>query len=226
MLLTETVNSLGSSIVAIGSGVMAFIPVIVAAVVVFALGFIVANIIGRLVTELAHMLKIDSALTKTGLREALKRGGISLNAGAFVGGFIKWVVVLAFTITSLEILGLTQVTNFLTDILGYVPQLIAAGIIIVATAVVAEFLKGLVSSSARVVEAGGAAFAGSAVKTTVWVFGIVVALQELGLPTALFQIVITGVIAGVALAFGLAFGLGGRETAGKILDNAYSEMTK
>ena len=226
MLLTDTVNSLGGSLIAIGSGALKFIPVIVAAVVVFALGFVIANIIGRLVTELAHALKIDSALTKTGLRESLKRGGISLNAGAFVGGFIKWVIVLAFTITSLEILGLTQVTSFLTEILGYVPQLIAAGIIIVTTAVVAEFLKRLVSTSARVVEAGGAGFAGSAIKTTVWVFGIVVALQELGLPTALFQIVITGVIAGLALAFGLAFGLGGRDTASKILDNAYSEMNK
>ena len=109
MLLTDTVNSLGGSLIAIGSGALQFIPVIVAAVVVFALGFVVANIIGRLVTELAHALKIDSALTKTGLRDSLKRGGISLNAGAFVGGFIKWVIVLAFTITSLEILGLTQV---------------------------------------------------------------------------------------------------------------------
>ena len=226
MLLTNTVNSLGDSLIAIGSGALHFVPVIIAAIVVFALGLLIANIVGRLITELAHALKIDAALSRTGLRDALRRAGMSLNAGAFIGGFVKWVIVLAFTITALEILGLTQVTAFLTDILGYVPQLIAAAIILVATAIIAEFLKKLVASSARVIEAGGAGFAGSAIKTTVWVFGVVVALQELGLPTALFQIVITGIVAALALGFGLAFGLGGRDTASKIIDKTYTEMHK
>lgn len=224
MLLSDTISSLGGSLLAVGQGALGIIPAIIVALIVFILGVLIAGILGRLVTELAQAIKLDAVLTQTGLREALHRGGIDMNAGKFIGGFIKWVVILAFLVTSLEIVGLTQVTLFLTDILGYVPQVIAAAIIIVVTAVIAEFLKKLVAGSTRAAALGGAEFSASVAKATVWVFGVIVALQELGLPTALFQIVITGVIAGLALAFGLSFGLGGRDTAARIIEKKYNEM--
>lgn len=226
MLYTDTVNSLGSALVAVGQSVLAIIPTVIVALLVLIIGIFVANVLGRLVSELAHALRLDALFTKTGLREAFKKGGISLNAANFVGGFVRWVVILAFLVTTLEILGLTQVTNFLTNILGYVPELISAALIIVVTAVVADFLKNLVAGSTRAASLGGAELSGTVIKSTVWVFGAVVALQELGLPTTLFQIVITGVIAGLALAFGLAFGLGGREVASKILEKKYEDMHK
>jgi hypothetical protein len=226
MIFTDTINSLGGVLVAIGTGAAQVVPSILIAILVFVLGIFVAGILGRLCSEVVHMLKVDALFTKTGMRESLKRGGITLNVGNFIGGFVKWVVLLAFLVTALEIVGLTQVTLFLTSILAYVPQVIAAAIIVIATAVAAEFLKKVVVSSTKAADFAGADMSGTVVKATVWVFGAIVALQELGLPTSLFQILITGVIAAFALAFGLSFGLGGRDVAAKMLEKTYSEMKK
>jgi hypothetical protein len=226
MIFSDTADTLGGALVSIGGGIGQVLPSIIIALVVFILGMLVAGILGRLFTELSHMVKIDALFTKSGLREALKKGGVSMNAGEFIGGFVKWVVLLAFLVTSLEIVGLTQVTLFLTGILSYVPQLISAALIIIATAVAAEFLKKTVVASTHAAGFSGAELSGKLVKATVWVFGAVVALQELGLPTSLFQILITGIIAAISLAFGLAFGLGGRDVAAKMLEKTYSDMHK
>jgi small-conductance mechanosensitive channel len=226
MIFSDTTDTLGGALIAIGQGLAHILPSIIIAIVVFILGLFVASIIGRLITELSQLAKIDALFTKSGLRAALKKGGVSMNASEFIGGSVKWIVLLAFLVTALEIVGLTQVTLFLTNILSYVPQLISAALIVIATAVAAEFLKKTVITSTHAAGFSGAELAGKLVKATVWVFGAVVALQELGLPTSLFQILITGIIAAISLAFGLAFGLGGRDVAAKMLEKTYTDMHK
>ena len=55
----------------------------------------------------------------------------------------------------------------------------------------------------------------------VWAFGIVVAVNQIGIAQTLVNTLFMGLVGALALAAGLAFGLGGRDTAGQIVDNWY-----
>lgn len=225
-MLQDSVISLGDSVTSLGLGFAALLPKIVLAVVLFVVGFVVAGILSKLVAELVRMLKVDKVLGNTGIKSALDRAGVSLNSGVFLGEMIRWFVILAFLVSSLEILGLSRVTYFLSQVLAYIPTFVSAGLIIVVTAVVAEFVKKIITSSAQAASFAGSAPAGKLVKATVWVFGVVMALQVIGVPTQLFNTVITGVVAALSLAFGLAFGLGGRDVAAQILAKTYQDIEK
>lgn len=202
-----------------------FLPAIIAAVIVFIIGWIVGIILYRVVVEVVRMLRINDALKATGVDEAVRATGMHLDVGRFLGTLVQWFVVIVFLVAALDILGLTRVTIFLqTVVLLYLPQVIVASLIIILGAIVAEVVKGLVAGSARAAGAHGANLAGTIAKWAIWVTAILAALNQLGVATEFVQTLFTGIVIAASLAFGLAFGLGGKEAAARTIERIRSEI--
>lgn len=205
--------------------VISYVPNIIVAVIIFALGWLIGAALGRVVAQIISTLKVDNALKSTGLNAAVERAGFKLDSGAFLGGLVKWFIILVFLIASLEVLQLTQVTIFLqTVVLAYLPQVIVAALILLVAAVVAELAKDVVAGAAKAAHVRSAALAGSVVKWSVWIFAILAALDHLQVATAFVQTLFTGVIVALSLAFGLAFGLGGQEAAARAIERMRDEV--
>jgi len=205
--------------------VISYVPNIIVAVIIFALGWLIGAALGRVIAQIIRSLKIDGALKSTGLSDAVERAGFKLDSGAFLGGLVKWFVILVFLVASLEVLQLTQVNVFLqTVVLAYLPQVIVAVLILLVAAVVAEIAKDVVAGAAKAAHVRSAAFAGSVAKWAIWIFAILAALNHLQVATAFVQTLFTGVIVALSLAFGLAFGLGGQEAAARFIEKMRAEI--
>jgi small-conductance mechanosensitive channel len=138
---------------------------------------------------------------------------------------VKWFVIIVFLVASLEVLHLTQVTDFLRIVVeNYLPNLVAAALILAVAALIADALQHLVSGSARAAGIPSSGFLGSLTKWAVWIFAILAALAQLGVAERLIEILLTGVVAMLALAGGLAFGLGGREAASRYIERLREEV--
>ena len=225
MIFTQSSDAVQGSFYDIWYTVAMYMPRILAAVIVFLIGWIVATILYRIVVEVAKVLKIDDALKHAGLHEAAKEAGFKLDAGAFIATLIMWFVALVFLVASLEILGLSVVTVFLERvILLYLPQVIVASLIIILGAIIAEVVRGLVSGSARAAGAHSANFAGSVAKWAIWMFAILAALDQLQVATVFIQTLFTGLVIALSLAFGLAFGLGGKEATARAIEKIREEI--
>src|SRR5690349_20391361 len=90
-------------------GVASLVPNLVIALVIFAIGWVLAALIERLVESIFKVLKIDAALKSAGFEEVVKRAGHSLNSGLFVGALVKWFIIVVFLMASFDVLGLSQV---------------------------------------------------------------------------------------------------------------------
>jgi hypothetical protein len=206
-------------------GIVAFIPSVVVAIVIFVLGWLVGSALGRIVAQIIKSLKIDNALKSTGLSEVVERAGFTLDSGAFLGALVKWFFIVVFLVASLDVLGLSQVNVFLQAVvLSYLPRVIVAVFIILVAAVIAQVTKDVVTGSAKAAHIHSAGFAGSIAKWAVWIFAILAALDQLQVATAFVQTLFTGVIVAISLAFGLAFGLGGQDAAAKYIDTVKGEF--
>jgi small-conductance mechanosensitive channel len=182
--------------------------------------------IEKFVAKLITLTRVDSILATTGLRELLAKAGVELNSGAFVGALIKWFLVIVFLVASFDILGLSQVNEFLRGVvLSYLPNVIAAVLILLASAIVAEFLKKVVIGSAKAAGVAKSAFLGSVTKWAIWIFAILTALTQLGIAVSIIQTVFIGVVAALALAIGLSFGLGGRDAAARAIEKMRDEVS-
>lgn len=226
MFLENLRDALGSSIISTWSGVIDLVPKLVAAVVVFAVGWLIAVIFEKVVESLFKSLKVDALLKSAGLDDVMKRTGHPLNSGRFVGALIKWFVIVAFLVASLDVLGLNQVNEFLRGVvLSYLPQVIVAVLILIVAVLIADAMQKLVAASARAAHVKSAHFLGVVTKWSIWIFGALTALITLNVAAYLIQMILTAIFAGMALALGLAFGLGGKDYASGAIERAMHKLT-
>lgn len=224
MFLTTWAEVLAASFQNLFYGLVAFIPNLLVAIIIFIIGWLVGAGLGRLVAQVINSLRVDQALRAAGVERVLERAGFTLNAGAFVGMLVKWFFILVFLVASLEVLGLTQVTEFLSGVvLTYIPQVIVAVLILLAAAVIADAVQRVVTGAARAGNLRAANLLGALARWAIWIFAILVALDRLGV-SPLVQTLFTGVVVALSLAFGLAFGLGGQQAAARYIERVQEEI--
>ncbi len=206
-------------------GVVNFVPNLVIALIILVLGWLVGALFGRAIWQVFRSLRVDEALRRAGFESFLRRGGINLDSGAFIGGLVKWFIILVFLVAAFDILGLTQVNLFLQQVvIAYLPRVIVAALILLVGGVVGDVTERVVVTAAKTAEVRSAHFAGTISKWAVWIFAILVALSQLGIAAAFSQTLFTGIVIAISLALGLSFGLGGQDAAGRFIERLRGEM--
>jgi len=203
-----------------------FFPILIGAALVFLLGWIIAAAMEKVVEKMILSLRIDQAFEKMGLRKKLNESGINLNVAVFFGGLVKWFLVLVFLMAATDILGLSQVTNFLNSILLYIPNVVVAVIILAVVFLVGNFVYVVVKGSTRAAGVMSATLLAIISKWSIIIFGLLAALIQLGIATSLVSTIFIGIVAMLSLAGGLAFGLGGKEEAQMILKKLREEISE
>lgn len=196
-----------------------FLPNLVGAIVILLIGWIVAVGLDRLVTQILHQLRIDSALAKVGTKTLFEKAGFNLDVSDFIGGLVRWTILLIAFLAASDILGLAKVTDFLNQILVYIPNVFVAIAILLIGVLAAHFFAGLVRGTVGAAKVHSAQFLSAVTKWVIYVFTILVALNQLGIAAAIIDRLITAIFFLIALAGGLAFGLGGQKAAADVLDD-------
>ena len=207
------------------AGVIMFIPNLIVAIIIVLIGWAIGVIICKAIEKLFTAIKFDEALRKTGFENLVHRAGMKLNSGKFIGKLIEIFVVVAFLIAAFNVLGLTQVTAFLSQVmLGFLPSLIIAVLILLVGAIVGDVLGRIVMASAMTAGLTSAKILGKVSKWAVWVFAILVALSQMGIAGSFIQTIFTGFVVALSLAIGLSFGLGGQEAASDTIKRIREEV--
>ncbi|MFH1990457.1 MAG: hypothetical protein ABIJ19_01200, partial [Patescibacteria group bacterium] len=170
-------------------------------------------------------LKFDRLLAQLGLNKILERADVSLHSGYFVGALVKWFFVIVTLLAVSDILKLLAFSDFLTQVLLYVPNIVIAVLIMLAGVVMAAFSSKLVRASVLASRLHSAHFLGALTKWSILVFAFLAALSQLGVAGALVNTLIMGFVAMLAIAGGLAFGLGGKDVAAAWLEKIRDEIS-
>src|SRR3989339_293235 len=214
-----------SSLQSLWFGFVQFVPRLVIAVVFFVIGWVVGALIAKAIEQVFNSLKIDSLFRSIGVENFFRKAGMNLNSGYFVGQVIRWFVIIVFLLPSLNLIGLDYIASFLKDdVLGFLPRVVAAVLVLIIATIVADFLSKTVMAGSRAMNLKSTNMLGSLVKYTIWVFAFIIALGQLGVAEGYMNTLFAGIIGMIALGGALAFGLGSKDAAGRLVSRIGKEM--
>jgi len=205
-------------------GFLNFIPELVGAIIVFVIGWIIAVWVGKIITEILKRAKFDKIFEKTKWDEALEKADFKMEMSAFLGGLVKWILVIVFLSAAVEILGLDQFAIFLGTIVSWLPNLVVAAAIFVVGVIIADFAEKLIKAVVSKMNVSYVNLVGAVVRWAIWIFAGLIILSQLGVGAEIVQIIVSGFVALIVVSAAIAFGLGGRDLAREILEDMRAKM--
>jgi hypothetical protein len=203
-----------------------YLPKLLAALVLVVAALIVAKIAQSIVERVLKLVRVDKLTTNKSVAKTLKSAEFNIDLVDVAGRTTFWLVIVVFALTIADVLELTAMSDIISGIVGYLPNVLAAVIVLTVTFAGARLVRDAVGAALRHMRVDFASTVASISFYVLVVFGSLMALDQLGFDTTILAANITLLVAGVVFALALAFGLGGRDTAKKVVDSAYDNYKK
>jgi hypothetical protein len=196
------------------------IPQVIGALLIILIGWLIAGAVARLVTGLLRRAGADRLMATHGSSVYGERS-TQYKPSTIVGEIVKWIIRFVFLVAAANVLGMTQVSELLNQVLLWIPNLLVAAVILLVAPVIARFVRGTIEVGAGQMGFTNARLLGQVAEIAIVAFAVIVAINQIGIAANLVNTLFIGFVAALALAFGLAFGLGGREVASQLTQEWY-----
>jgi len=194
------------------SQIFNIIPALFVAIILVAFGIFLANIVGNL---------LETVLLGTGF-DQWARGFMPHKDGAeptlsishVINIVVKIVIDIIFVVAAIQIVNIQVLTDVGMAIIGYLPAILAAVLVLAIAWVCAEAAsKAILKSNPK---AAGVAFAS---KCGIIVIAVFMALSQLGVAPEIVNTLFLIAAGAIGVAFAISFGIGGRDFAQRTLEN-------
>ncbi|WP_282136166.1 mechanosensitive ion channel family protein [Seonamhaeicola maritimus] len=222
---TEWKNVAMDSLKAMWLEITKVFPSIIGAIIVLIIGWLVTKLVVRLIKKalkLAKANKLDDKLNDIEIVEGKK---LNFDTIKIVSNFVKWVMYIMLIIMVSDILNLTMISEQISNLLGYLPQLFAALVIFTIGLILANVIKKGLKSFFESMDLSGAKIISQVVFFIILIFTSITALNQAGVNTDIITSNITMILAAFLLAFALALGFGAQKVVGDLLKTFYARKT-
>lgn len=200
-----------------------FLPNLVAVVAILVGGWIVARLIKTALTRLLRAVKADSLAERIQLAEMLAKGGIERTFSQLVAALAYWIVMLVVLVAALNALQLTATAELLQRLVGFLPTIVTAIVVLILGILAAGFLGATVRAVAGNAGIAQAQVLGQFAQVVVIIFAVVVALQQVQVQFVGDAFLI--ILAAISFALALAFGLGCKDLAGRWMSDLVDRLS-
>jgi small-conductance mechanosensitive channel len=173
---------------------------------------------------LSDSLGLQTAAERSGLLESMRQVGINRSVSWIVGRITFWLTMCVFLTAAFNILDLPTLSTAMETLVGYIPKLLVATVVVVIGLLIATFLRGVVATSADRVGVSYAEHLANGVYYVLALMTFIAAFDQLGFQFELLQNMILIAFGAVSAGFALALGLGGKEVMGGILAGYYTRQ--
>lgn len=199
-------------------GIGEFLPNLLAAIVILLVGWLIARTLKFGVTRGLTTAKFPKLAKQAGIDDFLARGGVKRSSTDLVATLVYWLVMLIVLVTAVNALRLEVASQLLNQILFYIPNIIAAVIVVVVGLYAAGFVAALVRTAVANAGIEEAGFVSEIARYALIVFAFAIAINQLGIGQNIVGPSVLIFFGGVSLAAAIAVGLGARDIVQRYLE--------
>lgn len=204
----------------------AFVPKLLAALLLLLLGWLLARLARGGVLRLLKLVHFDRLTEKSGLEAFLKQADLDVSFATVLGNLVYWLIILVIIVTVANSLGLHMVAELFNKVVLYIPNIVVAIMVLVFGTILARFINRLVFAWLNNVGFEGALSVSTFSEYAMMVFVFFIALEQLQISSELLTAAFIIAFGAVGLAFAIAFGLGAKERAAQVIEHLFDRQRK
>jgi Conserved TM helix len=196
-----------------------FIPNLVGCLIILLVGYLIARLVKALVAKLLEAVGLDRALAGSQAGTYVERVSPDARPSRLVAVVAFWFIFIYAIAAAIGALKIPALTNFMANVQNYLPNVIAAVLILVIGVALAGAAGGFVDRLMG--DTAGGRMARAVAPTLILAIVVFMVLDQLRIAPAIVTTTYIALIGMLAVAGALAFGLGGRELAADLMRDAY-----
>ena len=198
-----------------------FVPNLIGFLVILIVGYFIAKAVKGLVSKALEKVGMDRTLHESDAGQYVEKVSPDSRPSKLIGTTVFWLIFLFVLTAAVGALEIPAVTGFMDQVLGYLPNVIAAVVMFVVAAAVAGAVGGLIHKLMG--DTGTGKLLRAAAPALVMVIAVFMILNQLKIAEEIVTITYAAILGALALGMALAFGLGGRDVANRLLEDAYDK---
>lgn len=206
----------------LGKSVLSAVPKVVAGVILIVLGLAFAKMVEVVLRSVLIRMRFDSLLGKVGIDTTLQRIGLRQPLSVLLPKLAYFLVIVVLAQTASDAFGLVAVSSAIAAFFAYLPNIVAALLLVILGTTVGQFAGQMVTQAAESTGIDSAPALGKLVSALIIFIVSMMALGQLKIDTDMVRIVTSFFLGAGALAFGLAFGMGTRDIVRNIVTGFYT----
>ncbi|MDM0043363.1 hypothetical protein QTH91_02615 [Variovorax dokdonensis] len=197
----------------------AFIPRVLVAALIVVAGWLIAKAVRFATIRALRAINFHVLTSRAGIDSFLRQGGMVADTSALFGVLAYWLIILASLIVAFNTLDLSYVTDLLSRVMWFVPNVFVALLILAFGAYFARFVGDAVTTYGRNAGMQDGLLLGKVAQGAILLFVVLIALDQLGVGGAIVRQSFLIVLGGVVFALALAFGLAGKDWAAERIEH-------
>ncbi len=203
-----------------------FVPNLLGALIILFVGWICAKVLRELTHKILSAIRFDVLAKKAGIADILAKGGAKLTFSDILSALVYWLVMVIVLVLVANVFGLTIASRLMEGVISYIPRVIAALFVLVIAMFLGTFVSGIVKTTSLNANLPNPELLRGLSYWAIVIFGATIAIGQLGIATVLVSATFNIFFGAVCLALALAFGLGGREAAGRFIDEMVKKYSR
>ncbi len=199
-----------------------FVPRLIGCAIILLVGYLIAKAVAALVSKLLGRVGFDRIGDKLNEISFIKQLKTEIKLSQIVAKVLYYFILLVFLTAATETLGIPAITKMIASIVDFIPQLIAAAIMLQVGIMVADVIKNAVTSLCKSFHIASAKLIGNIVFIFFLVITFISALGQIGIETALLESSFNLILGGIVAAFAIGYGIASRDVLANMIAAMYS----
>jgi hypothetical protein len=215
------IKNLSWALRAVSELVLQFLPRLVAMVIIFAVGWVVAWVIEVILRRLLVLVRLNRLFESKGVTQLLTQAALPSPA-EIISRIVFWAVWVCFMLVGVNALGIVALQQEISSFVSLLPQFVVALLILLFGFLAANFLSRAALLAAVNANSRSPRLFSSFVRFLILLFAITMALERIGLGRGVVLVAFSVSFGAIMMGLAIAFGLGGRNVARRILEQRFS----